>query len=169
MEITAADWQVIRRVFREGFASSFHFAVSTVGDDGSPHLTPIGSLVLGEVGHGFYFEEYAGGLAHRLRRDQRVCVMALNSGRWELLKTLWHGEARRPFGVRLYGTAGERRDATAGEIERFLHRVRHLRFLRGHRLLWGKLRTVREVRFHAFDPVRIAPLGDPWPPRRPAA
>jgi hypothetical protein len=169
VEITAADWQVIRRVFREGFASSFHFAVATVGDDGSPHLTPIGSLVLGEVGHGFYFEEYAGGLAHRLRRDQRVCVMALNSGRWELLKTLWHGEARRPFGVRLYGTAGDRRDATAGEIERFLHRVRHLRFLRGHRLLWGKLRTVREVRFHAFDPVRIAPLGDPWPPRRPAA
>jgi hypothetical protein len=153
VEITSADWQVIRRVFREGFASSFHFGVASVGDDGSPHLTPIGSLVLGEVGQGFYFEEYAAGLARRL----------------QLLKALWRGEARRPFGVRLYGTVGERRDATATEIERLQRRVSSLRFLRGHRLVWGKLRTVREVRFHAFEPVRIAALGDPWPSRRPAA
>jgi len=169
VEITSADWQVIRRIFREGFASSFHFGVASVGDDGSPHLTPIGSLVLGAVGQGFYFEEYAAGLARRLQRDQRVCVMAVNSGRWELLKALWRGEARRPFGVRLHGTVGERRDATAGELERLQRRVRSLRFLRGHRLVWGKLRTVREVRFYAFEPVRIPVLGDPWPSRRPAA
>lgn len=169
MEITSADWQVVRRIFREGFASSFHFAVASLGADGSPQLTPIGSLVLGAVGEGFYFEEYAGGLARRLQRDQRVCVMAVASGRWELLKALWRGEARRPFGVRLHGTVGERRAATAGELERFQRRVRSLRFLRGHQLLWGRLRTVREVHFHAFDPVRIAPLGDPWPSRPPAA
>ena len=169
MEITSADWQVIRRIFRDGFASSFHFAVASVGHDGAPHLTPIGSLVLGAVGEGFYFEEYAAGLARRLQRDQRVCVMAVNSGRWELLKTLWRGEARRPFGVRLHGTVGERRNATPDELERFRHRVRSLRYLRGHGLLWGRLRTVREVRFHAFEPVRIAPLGDPWSKGRPAA
>jgi hypothetical protein len=92
MEITAADWEIIRRIFREGFASSF----------------------------------------------------------------------------KLYGTVGEQRDATPDELERFQRRVRSLRFLRGHGLLWGKLRTVRDVRFHAFEPVRIAPLGDPWPPRVPA-
>jgi hypothetical protein len=168
VEITPADWQVIRRVFREGFASSFHFGVASVGDDGSPHLTPIGSIVLGAVGQGFYFEEYAAGLARRLQRDPRVCIMAVNSGRWELLKALWRGEARQPFGVRLHGTVGERREATAAELERFQRRVRRLRFLRGHRLVWGKMRMVREVRFHAFEPVRIATLGDPWPSRRPA-
>jgi uncharacterized protein len=169
VEITPADWKVIRRIFREGFASNHHFGVSSVGDDGSPHLTPIGSIVLGAVGRGVYFEEYAGGLSRRLQGDRRVCVMAVSSGRWELLKVLWRGEARRPFGVRLYGTVGERRDATPEELERFQRRVRRLRFLRGHRLLWGKMRTVREMRFHAFEPVRIAPLGDPWPARPPAA
>ena len=162
MEITPANWRIIRRVFRDGFASGFHFAVASVGEDGAPRLAPIGSLLLGEPGHGVYFEEYARGLAHDLERDPRVCVMALNSSRWELFKALWRGEVRRPFGVRLYGTAGERREATVAERELFQRRVRHLRFLRGHRLLWGKLRVVRAVRFHAFDPVRIAPLGDPW-------
>lgn len=168
MEITAADWTIIRRVFRDGFASSAHFAVATVGEDGAPAVTPIGSVVLGEEGHAFYFESFAAGLSRRLDRDPRLCVMALCGGRWELLKALWRGEARRPFGVRLHGTAGARRDATPAEVARFLRRVRPLRFLRGHGLLWRgprSLRTVREVRFHAFEPVRLPPLGDPWPAR----
>jgi hypothetical protein len=59
VEITPTDWSVIRRVFTRGFASSFHFAVASVGADGSPHLTPIGSVMLGTTGQGFYFEEYA--------------------------------------------------------------------------------------------------------------
>lgn len=169
MEITAADWEIIRRIFREGFASSFHFDVASVGEDGAPHVTPIGSIMLDQVGRGLFFDRYAGGLAHRLLRDQRICVLALNSSRWELLKTLWLGAARKPFGVKLHGTVGERRDATPEELERFRRRVHGLRFLRGHGLLWEKLRTVRELRFHAFEPIRIAPLGDPWPPRPAAA
>jgi len=162
MEITSSDWQTIRGVFRDGFAAGFHFAVASVGEDGFPHVTPIGSVVLGEPGRAIYTESYAGGLGRRLERDPRVCVMALNSSRWELLRTLWRGEATRPFGVRLYGTAGERREATADELEGFARRVRRLRFLKGHALVWGKLRMVREVRFHAFEPVRLPPLGDPW-------
>lgn len=162
MEITAAAWQTIRRVFRDGFAAGFHFAVSTVDEDGFPHVTPIGSMVLGEVGRGFYTESFAQGLGRRLERDPRVCVMALNSSRWELLKTLWRGEADRPYGVRLFGVAGARREATDAELERFARRVRRLRFLRGHGLLWGNARLVRDVRFHAFEPVRIPVLGDPW-------
>jgi hypothetical protein len=169
MEITAADWEVIRRVAGDGFASSFHFAVASVDEHGAPHVTPIGSLLLGDVGHGVYFEEYAAGLARRLRHDRRVCFMALNSSRWELLKALWRGEARKPYGVRLHGTVGERREATAAEVARFQRRVHPLRFLRGHGLVWGRLRTVREVTFHAFEPVRIGSLGDPWPPRVPPA
>jgi hypothetical protein len=164
MEITAADWEIIRRVFSAGFASSFHFAVASVGEDGAPHVTPIGSILLTEPGRGLFFDRYATGLAQRLQGDQRVCVLAVNGSRWELLKALWRGEARKPFGVKLHGTVGERRDATPDELERFRRRVHGLRFLRGHGLLWGKLRIVREVRFHAFEPIRIAPLGDPWPP-----
>lgn len=166
MTITPAEWEIIRRVLRDGFRSSFHFAAATVGEDGAPHVTPIGSLLLGDVGRGVYFERYAAaGLGRRLERDRRVCFMGLNTSRWALLKALWRGEVREPFGVRLHGTVGERRDATPEELARFHRRVHPLRFLRGHGLIWGQLQAVREVTFHAFEPVRIPPLGDPWPSR----
>jgi pyridoxamine 5'-phosphate oxidase-like protein len=161
--ITDAEWRVVRRVFQEGFASSLHFAVASVREDGGPRVTPIGSLLLGEAGHGLYFEAYAVGLQRDLARNPRVCVMALSITRWQMLRALLLGRASRPFGVRLHGTAGERREATPEERERFLRRVRRFRFLRGHGLLWGKLRTVRDVRFDAIEPVRVPPLGDPWP------
>ena len=163
-EITSSDWRIIRNVFRSGFASSFHFGVASINDDGSPHLTPIGSLVFSDMGRGIYFEEYPRTLTHNLKRDQRICVMALNASKWTFFRTMLRGKAAGPFGVRLYGTAGERREATPEEVTRFLRRVRPFRFLRGHRLLWGKLRTVRDVRFHAFEPVRIPQLGSAqWP------
>ncbi len=161
--ITPARWHVVRRIFRDGFASQFHFAIASVGADGAPRITPIGSVALTGEGRGYYFEEYAAGLRRDLERDRRVCVMAVNSSRWELLKALLLGRVTRPFGVRLYGTAGERRPATPEEQARFSRRVSRFRLLRGHALLWGKLRTVRELRFDALEPVRIPPLGEAWP------
>ncbi len=160
--ITEEEWQVVRRVFRDGFASSMHFAVASIGEDGGPRVTPIGSVVLGEVGRGSYIEAYAAGLQRDLARNPRICVMAMNTSRWQMLRALFLGRATRPFGVRLYGTVGERREASPREVDRFLRRVRRFRFLRGHRLLWGKIRTVRDVQFDALEPVRIPPLGDPW-------
>lgn len=165
-QIDPADWQVIRGIFRDAFSSSFHFDIASINDDGSPHVTPIGSLVLGEERCGIYFEEYAATLPRNVCRDQRVCVIAVNTSKWRLFRALLQGKVTRPFGVRLYGTVGERRAATPEEVQRFLRRVRFYRFLRGYRLLWGKLRTVREIRFHAFEPVRIPPLGETgWPAR----
>jgi hypothetical protein len=80
--ITEAEWQVIRRVFQDGYATSTHFALATVSEDGGPGVTPIGSLVLGEPGRGFWIESYAVGLQHDLARNPRVCVMAVNTSRW---------------------------------------------------------------------------------------
>ena len=56
MEI-GKHWETIRAVFEEGFKSCSHFAVATVNEDGSPHVTPIGALILREDQTGFYFEE----------------------------------------------------------------------------------------------------------------
>ena len=53
-----ADWHVIKRLFRKSFASSFHYAIASVGQDGEPHVTPIGSLILGSPGQGVYFEAH---------------------------------------------------------------------------------------------------------------
>ncbi len=40
------DWPQIKRIFYTGFKTSGYFTVASTGPDGSPHLTPIGSLIL---------------------------------------------------------------------------------------------------------------------------
>jgi len=48
-------WETIRAVFEEGYKSCSHFAVATVNEDGSPHVTPIGALILRKDQTGFLF------------------------------------------------------------------------------------------------------------------
>ena len=111
-------WGEIRRVFAAAFSSSFHFAVATVGADGEPHVTPIGSVVLTEPGRGFYFEEYPTRLPRNLRHDPRVSILAVNSSRGFWLRTLLFGRFPAPPAVRLRGrVVGEPRHPTRGRGE----------------------------------------------------
>ena len=158
------NWDQVRDLFRASFRSSFHYAIATVGRGGEPHVTPIGSLVLGEPGRGFYFEQFTRQLPANLLTDQRVCVLAVNSSRWFWLRSLFGGRFARPPAVRLYGTAGELRPATTGEIERWQRRVRPVRWSRGHALIWRDMRKVRDIRFDRIEPVRIGAMTrDLWP------
>ena len=52
------NWQEIKKIFNDSFRSSFHFSIATINKDGSPHITPIGSLILGKAGSAFYFEKF---------------------------------------------------------------------------------------------------------------
>ncbi len=158
MQINDNQWAQIQSIFEDAFNSSFHFAIATVNKDGSPHVTPIGSLMLLEDRKGFYFEEYASNLSRNLQHKKRVCVMAVNSNKWTLLKSFFLGKFLIPPGVRLTGTAGERREATAEERELFKKRVKHYRMFKGYDLLWSKLRYVREIHFDAYEPIRIGAL-----------
>ena len=76
------NWGEIKELFHESFRSSFHYAIATVSDDGKPHVTPIGSLILGRPGFGFYFEEFSKNLPRHLGSNGHVCVLAVNSSRW---------------------------------------------------------------------------------------
>ena len=70
-----------------------------------------------------------------------------------------------PPGVRLFGTVGEQRDATPAEVERLAASIRTTRGLKGHELLWGSLRRVRDMRFTAFAPVEYPVMCDGlWEP-----
>ena len=44
--IPADKWNLIRPIFDNAFKSCMHYALATVNEDGSPHITPIGSLIL---------------------------------------------------------------------------------------------------------------------------
>jgi len=158
MEINDKQWAKIRNIFQDAFNSSFHFSIATVNMDGSPHVTPIGSLILQNDRKGFYFEEYASNLTRNLQHNKRVCVMAINSNKWTLIKSFFLGRFFSPPGVRLMGTVTERREATPREIGLFQKRVKNYRMFKGYDLLWNNLRHVREIHFDAYEPVRIGAL-----------
>src|ERR1700724_845622 len=56
-------WALVNRSFR----SSLHYAFASVNADGTPHVTPIGSLMLRhDEPTGFYFELFTKQLPHNL-------------------------------------------------------------------------------------------------------
>lgn len=147
------DWQEIVLVFKEAQASSRHCAIATVREDGAPHMTPIGSLFLRDDLTGYYFEEYSRGIPRDLERNRQVCVMAVNSGWKYWFKSVFAGSFATAPGIRLYGVAGDLREATEEEIASWQKRVKIARNMKGYDLIWKNLKQVREIRFHSFEPV----------------
>ena len=121
-------------------------------------MTPIGSLVLGSAGRGLYFEEFPRQLPHNLEQNKQVCVLAVNSSRWFWLRSLIAGKFASPPAVRLSGVVGERRVATEKERRRWQNRVKHVRFTKGHALLWRRMGLVREIEFTQIEPVCIGEM-----------
>ena len=158
MSIEASDWIELKRLAGKTFSTSMHFAIATVNADGTPHVTPIGSLVLTAPGEGYFFEVFADRLCANLDRGSAVTVLGVNSGAWLWLRALFVGRFGSPPAFRLTGVAGVRRASTEAERSRWKKKVRWLRFFKGHNLLWGKLDTVRELHFHALEPVRLGAL-----------
>lgn len=155
------DWPKIRRLFKKSFSSSLHFSYATADAEGNPHVCPIGSLVLDrETPRGVYFEIFATTLSQRAETKPTVCVMAVNSGFRFWLMALLRGRFEEMPGIRLYGTLGARREATAAEIARWQSRVGWLMRLKGARALWGNVRYVREVHFTRAEKLRMGKMTD---------
>jgi hypothetical protein len=152
------DWDIAREVFRRAFRSSFHYAIATIGEDGAPHITPIGSVLFNDTGRGIFFDIFSSQLSQNLDRDPRVCVMAVDSAKSFWLASLVRGRFTAPPALRLTGTVGPRRPSTPIEQQRWLRRVRPLRRLRGHQLLWGDLTQVRDLTFHTALPVHLGTM-----------
>ncbi len=158
MSFELQQWTELKRLAGNTFSSSLHFAMATINADGTPQLTPIGSLMLTTPGEGYFFEVFANRLCANLDRGSPVTVLGVNSGRSFWLRALIAGRFRSPPGFRLTGVAGARRAATEAERRRWQKKIRWLRFFKGHQLLWGKLDTVRELHFDALEPVRLGAM-----------
>ena len=153
-----SNWKEVKILFKDSFKSSFHYALATVTENGDPHVTPIGSLILDKPGHGFYFEKFPKHLPHNFGSNKQVCVLAVNSSRWFWLKSLVGGKFASPPAVRLYGVAGELREATDAEIALWQKRVRRVSFSKGHALMWQDMSMVREIMFTRAEPVHIGEM-----------
>lgn len=146
-------WDEIRIVVAKGQASTIYCSIASVDTDGMPNITPIGTVFLRENLTGYYFDHYTSALAANIDLNPDICLMAVNSGFWFWLKSLWVGHFIAPPGVRLYGKAGPLRLATQEEIELMEARVRLTKWLKGSRILWSGFTHVRDMNFNSFRPV----------------
>ena len=152
------NWQDVKRLFKQSFKSSCHFAVATVDENGEPHVTPIGSLILGDPGTGVYFEKFTQHLPRNYGTNKRICVLAVNSSKWFWLKSLLGGRFASPPAVRLHGVVGDLRDATDTELALWQKRVKRARFTKGHALMWRTMSKVRDITFTRIEPVHIGTM-----------
>lgn len=147
-------WPAILRVLQAAKRSNHHFAIATVLPDGNPYVTPIGHAFFREDATGFYFDAYSRAMPQNLAHNPRICLMAVTTSMKLWLPALITARFSAPPGVRLLGEVSAPRAASAAEIEELERSIRSTRALRGHKLLWGDLRRVRDMRFDAFAPVQ---------------
>ncbi|MDH3578558.1 MAG: pyridoxamine 5'-phosphate oxidase family protein [Gammaproteobacteria bacterium] len=155
MEIEQAHWDQLKPLAGRVFGSSLHFAISTINPDGTPHVTPIGSLILTDPGEAYFFEVFTQKLPRNLDNGSPVAVLGVISSSRLWLRSLITGHFSYPPAFRLLGKAGERRASTPEEKARWRRKVRLLKWTRGNDVLWGYLDTVRELHFDSVQPVEM--------------
>lgn len=155
MPVTHDEWALVRRTVAHSVRSGLHCAMASRDPDGHPHVTPIGSVILTDIGKGFYFDIFNQGLARNLASDGRVTILAVDSGRLMWLRSLLKGTFVRPPGVRITADVGEPRPSTAAEISRFHRMVGPILRTRGGQLLWSHLPRVRDLTIHTVTPLSV--------------
>ena len=65
-EALIRNWSEIQRVVDLGQRSSLYCSIATVGADGIPNVTPIGTVFLNSTPGGFFFDRYTSTLAASL-------------------------------------------------------------------------------------------------------
>lgn len=154
-----AEWERIKDTVERGDRSSLHCSVATVNEDGTPLVTPIGSLILDAGRTGRYLEIFASGLGRNLDRDPRFTLLAVDSSVDLWFPSMVDGRFHSDPAVRLSGTASRRRRARPGEAEECLEFAAPLKGLKGYDLLWGNGGGwVRELSFEHVLPVRIGAM-----------
>ncbi len=157
MEI-GKHWKTIQTVFQRSLDSSLHYALATINEDGSPHITPIGALFLRENKTGFYFDVFSVNMSRNLKHDQQECILAVDSGLSFWAKSFIIGRCETPPSVRLKGTVGPRREATKKEVAIWEKHVEFAHGMKGYDLLWKDMRFVRDLYFDSFEPVYMGEM-----------
>jgi len=151
-------WADVKRIFKKSFISSFHYSIATVDINGKPHITPIGSLILGKPGHAIYFEEFTNHLKNNIKENPSISVLAVNSGKLFWLKSLILGQFSEPPAIRLNGVAGKAREASSHEIKLWQKRIKFVSFTKGYKIMWSNMKTVREIKFTEIEQVHIGSM-----------
>lgn len=163
MRITEHNWDQIHKFWGKishvtASPNMPYCIFATVDEDGSPRVAPYSSLILGKNRQGFFFDHFSQRLTKNLDRDRKIFVLLLKNNRWFWMKAVLFGKFDHSPGIRLMGTVGERRKATAQEINAFKRPLGKLKVFKGYNPLWGVLQNGRDVYFDAFETVKCGPI-----------
>jgi hypothetical protein len=149
-------WPKIRGVWKGAHYGAF----ATVGPDGAPHITPIGSLYLHpSEPRGYYHPVLTTQLRKNLTERPQFELLLVDTRATRWLAGLVRGAFREPIAVRLRGHAlGPRREVSAEESTRWQRTVRPVRWTRAYDLLWKDVRFVQELAFDELVPIRFGKM-----------
>lgn len=144
MKITEDKWKEILKHYGGMKHTSM---IASVSSTGYPNVTPIGSLLLRDDYTSYYFDLFTRELSDNLDQNERVCVLFVETGGLFWLKSLYNNECKKPSGIKLIGSAGKRRKASAEEIESLRKRTKYLKMLQGYNTIFGRPSHVRDITF----------------------
>lgn len=148
------------RTARELMARCPALAVASTSPDGTPNVTPVGSMSFDSQGRGVCLDINFDQLARNVEHNPVVSLLGLRMSPGLWLKAMLNGRFPSPPAVRVTAEMGPRRPATAAEQQRWRRRVKRFKWFRGHDLLWGKLDHARDVTAQRIVPVRMGAMTD---------
>lgn len=153
-------WRTVRTTVARARSSALHCAIASTMPDGSAHVSPIGSVSLGEPGCGTYLDVFNAQLGRNLDHDPRLTILAVDSRKVMWVRALLRGRFETPPGLRLRATAGPTRPATEGEVDRFRRAVKPAVLTKGGQAMWGRPEALqaRDLVISEIVPVRIGTM-----------
>ncbi len=154
MEITRDKWVKIMEYYAEALKASRYCSIATVDANGKPNVSPIGSLLLKADFSGFFLDIFTETLSKNIDLNNNVCILFVNTNKLFWMKSLYKNRFEKPSGLKLVGTAGEKRKAAEEEVESFRKYIKPMKGFKGYHTLWDNLQYVRDVKFteyHSID------------------
>lgn len=144
MKITKDKWQEIVKYYNESKQTSM---IGSCNSSGQPNVTPIGTLILKDDCSGYYFDLFTKELSDNLDQNKNICVLIVQTGKMFWFKSLYANEYKKPPGIKLIGSAGEKRKALEEEIEFLRNKTKPLKMLKGYNTIFGNPSHVRDLMF----------------------
>ena len=146
------NWDSLRKDFLRCQKSSGGVVqIASVDQNGTPNMTPIGSLFLGKNSQAFFCNRFPRNLNENLKTNDQVCVIAMNGSKWFWMKSLFKGQFATCPGIKLYGRISQRRKIAKEEKEKWENLVKPFRFLKGHALLWKDMAYASDIQFDSYE------------------
>ncbi|WP_350290184.1 hypothetical protein [uncultured Croceitalea sp.] len=149
------NWRYIKKHFYISFRQNLHVIFASVDAQNNPVATPIGTLFFNKNQTGFYFEKFVTNLPNNRGHNSNICVLAVNSNKLMWIKALFRGYFSKYPGLKLYGELGDRREATAIEMQRLNRRMKTTKGLKGNTYLWGDMKYIREITFTRVEKISL--------------